>query len=77
MNLDLNYFFFKCLTNSSELYLIYSLPPKMIMKVFGNMFQFSTAAKYTIYKGKYLVPEPPKRPLSAYILFSSDARAKL
>lgn len=49
----------------------------MIMKVFGPMFQFSNAAKYSIKKGKYLIPEPPKRPLSAYILFSSDARAKL
>lgn len=47
------------------------------MKVFGPMFQFSNAAKYSIKKGKYLIPEPPKRPLSAYILFSSDARAKL
>lgn len=47
------------------------------MKVFGPMFQFSSAANYTIYKGKYLIPEPPKRPMSAYILFSNDARTKL
>lgn len=35
---------------------------------------FFATNKYQIVKGKYLVPLPPKRPLSSYMIFSNEAR---
>jgi hypothetical protein len=52
----------------------------MIARIFSSMAFFSAikaGPKYEIFKGKYLVPVAPKRPLSAYILFSNDARKAL
>ena len=45
----------------------------MIARVFNRMAFFSTA-KYELFNGKFLLPPPPKRPLSAYILFGQDVR---
>jgi hypothetical protein len=50
----------------------------MITKMFYSTFFFATlkAAPYKIVNDKYLVPLPPKRALSAYIIFSQAVRAQ-
>lgn len=48
----------------------------MLARYISSMSFFSTA-KYKILKGKYLIPPPPKRPLSSYILFANEIRPSL
>lgn len=48
----------------------------MLARFIYSMNWFSTA-KYEILKGKYLIPPPPKRPLSSYLLFSNDMRSSI
>jgi hypothetical protein len=45
--------------------------------LYRSIFRVSEAAqKFTIVNNRYLVPAPPKKALSSYILFSNEQRAK-
>lgn len=59
-----------------ELILICNTLFNMLARIFTYMPLFSTA-KYEIFKGKYLIPIAPKRPLTSYMLFGNDARKTL
>lgn len=48
----------------------------MILTKIFNALLFSTT-KYTIQKGRYLIPAPPKRPVSSFILYGNDVRPEL
>lgn len=41
----------------------------------GMLAQFAT--QYKLFKGKYLVPVPPKRAPSAFILYGTEARKNI
>lgn len=47
----------------------------LLAKIF-NAAMFS-ATKYTISKGRFLLPAAPKRNSSSYILFGNDVRPEL
>lgn len=44
-----------------------------MIKVLTSLARFS-GVKYQVVDGQYLIPAPPKRSVSSYLLFANDAR---
>lgn len=49
----------------------------MISRISNQLFFAFSSSKYHIVKGKYLLPVPPKRLPSSFMLFSNEIRPSL
>ena len=45
----------------------------LVNRILKTNYLFS----YFVHKGEYLIPNPPKRSITAYLIFSNDVREKL